>query len=67
MSAMFFLLNVAIVNLPAYIYSLAPFAFHENQTSGFDHTSEGNLVPLLIFIAQIHIASFTSMFFPLNT
>ena len=31
-------------------------------TSGFDQTSEANIVPLLIFIAQIHIASFTSMF-----
>ena len=63
MSAMFFLLNVAIGNLPAYIYSLTSFAFLEYQTSGFYHTSEANLVPLLIFIAWIHIASFASMFF----
>ena len=67
MSAMFFLLNVAIMNLPAYSYSLTPFAFLEHQTSGFYHTSEANLVPLLIFIPRIHIASFTPMFFPLNT
>ena len=46
-----------------HIYSLTSFAFLEYQTSGFYHTSEANLVPLLIFIAQIHIASFTSMFF----
>ena len=64
---MFFLLNVAISNSPAYIYSLTPFAFQEHQTRGFHHTPEANLVPLLIFDAQIHIASFTSMFFPLNT
>ena len=63
MSAMFFLLNVAIGNSPAYIYSLTQFAFLEHQTSGFYHTSEANLVPLLIFITRIHIASFTSMFF----
>ena len=63
MSPMFFLLNVAIGNLPAYIYSLTSFAFLEHQTSGFYHTSEANLVPLLIFIARIHIASFTSIFF----
>ena len=63
MSAMFFLLNVAIENSPAYIYSLTPFAFLEHQTRGFYHTSEANLVPLLILIACIHIASFTSMFF----
>ena len=65
MSAMFFLLNVAIGNSPAYIYSLTSFAFLEHQTSRFYHTSEANLVPLLIFITRIHIASFTSMFFPL--
>ena len=63
MSAMFFLLNVAIGNSPAYIYSLTLFAFLEHQTSEFYHTSEANLVPLLIFIAWIHIASFTSIFF----
>ena len=63
---MFFLLNVAIGNSPAYIYSLTPFASLEHQTSGFCHTSVSNLVPLLIFIAWIHIASFTSMFFPLK-
>ena len=63
MSTMFFLLNVAIGNLPAYIYSLTPFAFLEHQTSGFYHTSEANLVPLLISIARIHITSFPSMFF----
>ena len=62
MSAMFFLLNVAIGNSPAYIYSLTPFPFLEHQTSRFYHTSEANLVPLLIFIAWTHIASFTSMF-----
>ena len=67
MSAMFFLLNVAIGNSSAYIYSLTLFAFLEHQTSGFYHSSEANLVPLLIFMARIHIASFTSMFFPLNT
>ena len=67
MSAIFFLLNVAIMNLPAYIYSLTPFVFLEHQTSGFYHTSEANLVPLLIFIPGIHIANFTSMFFLLNT
>ena len=67
MSAMFFLLNVAIGNLPAYIYSLTPFALLEHQISGFYHTSVANLVFLLIFIARIHITSFTSMFFPLNT
>ena len=60
---MFFLSNVAIGNLPAYIYSLTPFAFLEEQTSGLYQTSEANLVPLLIFIAWIHIASFFSMFF----
>ena len=65
--ALFFLLNVAIGNSPAYIYSLTLFAFLEHQTSGFYHTSEANLVPLLTIIARIHIASFTSMFFPLNT
>ena len=58
MSAMFFLLNVAIGNSPAYIYSLTQFAFLEHQTSGFYHTFEANLVPLLIFIARRHIASF---------
>ena len=63
MSAMFFLLNVAIGNSPAYIYSLTTFAFLEHQKSGFYHTSEANLVPQLIFIARTHIASFTSMFF----
>ena len=57
------LLNVAIGNLPAYIYSLTQFAFLEHQTSGFYHTSEADLVLLLIFIPRIHIASFTSMFF----
>ena len=67
MSPMFFLLTIAIGNLPAYIYSLTQFAFLEHQTRGFYHTSEANLVPLLIVIAQIHIASFTSMFFPLNS
>ena len=46
-----------------HIYSLTSFAFLAYQTSGFDHTSEANLFPLLIFIARIHIASFTSMFF----
>ena len=46
MSAMFFLLNVAIRNWPAYIYSLTSFVL----TSRFYHTSEANLVPLLIFI-----------------
>ena len=61
---MFFLLNAAIGNLPAYIYSLTSFAFLEHQTSGIYHTSETNIVPLLRFIAGIHIAS---MFFPLNT
>ena len=55
MSAMFFLLNVAIGNSPAYIYSLTPFDFLELQTSGFYHTSEANLVPLLIFIARTHM------------
>ena len=45
------------------IYSLTLFVFLEHQTSGFYHTAEANLVPLLIFIAQIHIASFTSTFF----
>ena len=63
MSAMFFLLNVAIGHLPAYIYSLTLFAFLDHQNRGFYHTSETNIVPLLIHIAQIHIASFTSMFF----
>ena len=53
-SAMFFILNVAIGNLPAYIYSLTSFAFQEHQTSGFYHTSETNIIPLLIFIARIH-------------
>ena len=67
MSAIFFLLNVAIENSPTYINSLTPFAFLEHQTSGFYHTSEANLLPLLILIARIHIASFASMFFPLNT
>ena len=67
MLAMFFLLNVAIGNSSAYIYSLTPLAFLEHQTSRFYHTSEANLVPLLIFITPIQIASFTSMFFPLNT
>ena len=67
MSAMFFLFNVAIGNSPANIYSLTLFAFLEHQTRGFYNTSEANPVPLLIFIARIHIASFTSMFFPLNT
>ena len=61
MYAMFFLLNLAIWNLPAHIYSLTSFAFLEHQTSGFNYTSEANLVPLLIFIARIHIASFTFM------
>ena len=65
-AAMFFLINVANGNLPVYIYSLTQFAFLEHQTSGFYHTPEANLVPLLIFISGIHIASFTSMFFPLN-
>ena len=51
MSAMFFLLNIAIGNLAAYIYSLKSFAFLEHQTSWFYHTSEANLIPLLIFIA----------------
>ena len=66
-SAMFFLLNVAIRSLSAYIYSLTLFAFHEHQTSGFYHTSEAYLVPLLIVIARIHIASFTYIFLTLNT
>ena len=59
--------NVPIGNSPAYIYSLTRFAFLEHQTSGFYHTTEANLVPLLIFIARIHIASFTSMFCSLTT
>ena len=63
MSAMLFLLNVAIGNSPAYIDSLTPFACLEHQTSGLNHTSEAYLHPLLIFIALTHIASFTSMFF----
>ena len=67
MSTLFFLLNVAIENSPAYIYSLTLFVFLEHQTSRFYHTSEANLVPLLILIARIQIASFTSMFFQLNT
>ena len=62
MSAMFFVLNVAIGNSPAYIYSLTPFAFLEHQTRGFNYTSEANFVPLLIFITRTHIASFTSIF-----
>ena len=53
MSSMYFLLNVAIGNLPAYIYSLTLFAFLGHQTSRFYHISEANLVPLLIFIARI--------------
>ena len=40
---MFYLLNVAIGNSPAYIYSLTPFTFLEHQTSGFYHTSEANI------------------------
>ena len=59
MSAMFFLLNVAIRNSPAYIYSdnsLTPLAFLEHQTEAY-------LIALLIFIARIHIASFIFMFF----
>ena len=69
MYPMFFLLNVAIGNLPACIYSLTLFAFLEHQTSRFNYTSEAYLVPLLIFIARIRIVSFTSMcfFFLLNT
>ena len=61
MSAMFFLLNVAIGNSPAYIYSLTPFAFLEHQTSVFYDNSEANFAPLLIFIAWINIACFTSI------
>ena len=56
-----FLLNVAIRNFPAYIYSLTPFAFLEHETRGFYHTSEANLVPLLIFI-EFHFHVFSAKY-----
>ena len=59
MSAMCFLLNVAMGNSPA----LTSFACLEHQTSGFYHTSEANLIPLLIFIPLVVVVDLVRHFF----
>ena len=66
-STMFFLLNVAIGNLPAYIYSLTSFAFLEHPNSGFCHTSETNILPFWYLSLGYTLLVSLPCFFPLNT